>query len=427
MKLLMKKKTNINKLWSNIAHIYINGYLDTLPDSFRNLYSPKKGIKKVKYIFKNYLADFLRLFKTSSIPTDKIWFVVLTKNNFDALKPIQDKIPSSIVVSFFRFNSTINSKTHYFNLNLKFFYNIIYPFSLLKFALENKNKAKQFYDLFLTVNGSYEESIRLLKKKRPQGIVFANDHLIIARSLLLAANHLGIKTYYIQHATVSNYFPPLEFSYALLEGQDAYDKYSRCGEIKSIVKLFGMSKFDSYVDNINKNDKLETLGIAFNLIDEIEPLFKIVCDIKNMFSDLKIVIRPHPGDSRDLSVFDGFEISNSKQENAFNYLSRIDAIVAGDSSIHLEAVLINVYPIYYLFNNKKVFDYYGFVKNKLVSYCKTKEQLYSIIDSLKTNKENIQDRATYYNAVIGTPDYGKSTLLISDFILESLKNTQSEE
>lgn len=407
-------------LWNNIAYIWINGYLDTLPDSFSDLYSPKKTVKKIKYILKNLTADFLRVFKRAYIPKDKVWFLVLTKNNYDALKEVYEQTPNAILTSFFRFNSTINKETYYYNLNLKFFYSFIYPIAWLQYYFSNKEKALRYYDLFFAVNGAYEESLRLLKKTRPKAIVFTNDHLIIARSLLLAANDLGIKTYYIQHASVSEYFPPLEFTYALLEGQDALDKYKVCGTVNANVHLVGMPKFDSYTGKLNTNDKLKKIGVAFNLNDNPQSVYEFAIKLKT--KNVAVIIRPHPGDNRDLSIFSDFEISNSKKEGAFEFLTRIDAIIAGNSSIHLEAVHMNVYPLYFIFDSDSDsrFDYYKFVKNKLVTYCKTLEELYLAIDQLIEHKPHIQSRANYYNATLGTNYQGKSTELIVKTMSETL-------
>ena len=251
-------------------HIWIDNPSELFPESIINILSPESITGKIKFVTKNILADFLRVFKSHNIPTQKIWFFVLTQNNFDALKEIKKFIPDSIYTSFFRFKSTINeNSTYYFYLPFRFFRNFLYPIYWLIYYFNNKKKAGRYYDLLITVNGSYEESLRLLKKNKPKAIVFANDHLIIARSMLLAANHLGIKTYYVQHASVSDYFPPLEFSHSLLEGMDSKLKYEKCGEVKSKIHLCGMSKLDEFSEQLNVKQKVEVVGLAFNLSDEI--------------------------------------------------------------------------------------------------------------------------------------------------------------
>tara|TARA_R110001583_G_C5669759_1_gene410620 strand:+ start:6147 stop:7370 length:1224 start_codon:yes stop_codon:yes gene_type:complete len=407
--------------------MWCNGIFDTLPDSYTNNISPKKTLKKVRLIAKDLTADFLRLFKPTKIPQSKIWFLVLTQNNIDALKDIKKEIPNSIFVSFYRLRSKVSIKTHYFSLSFLFFHDIIYPLKWFFYYLTNKKKAVRYYDLLFTVNGTYEECVRMLKKANPKAIVFTNDHSVISRALLLAANTLGIKTYYVQHASVTRYFPPLEFSHALLDGEDAYLKYKECGEVKSIVHLVGISKFDRYVNQCNNNEKLTSVGVAYNLTDEIDPIYRFLILLRKYNRDIKIIARAHPADQRELTFIQGVEKSNPKQENAFEFLKRIDCLISGDSSIHLEAALLNVYPCYFNFSASKRFDYYGYVKNNLVEFFEDFDALNSKIKELKEVKPNVQSRAKYYNAAINTNFYGKSTLKISEIILKTLNGNDVKE
>ena len=53
----------------------------------------------------------------------------------------------------------------------------------------------------------------------------SNDHSPANRALLLVAKSKGIKTVYMQHASVSNLFPVLDFDYSFLDGVNAYNIY----------------------------------------------------------------------------------------------------------------------------------------------------------------------------------------------------------
>ncbi|MDO6759748.1 hypothetical protein Q4566_06005 [Tamlana sp. 2_MG-2023] len=413
------KKGFINR-WHNIIYMW-KRVIDTLPESYIEDLSPRVPIKKIKLVGKTLVADFLRMFKASRIPQSKIWFLILSENNIQALKATKEQTPHSIYVTYFRFRSSLNANLHTFSLGIKFLYDLIYPLTWFKFYLNDKVTARRFYDMLFTVNGTYEASVRLLKKKKPQAIVFTNDHMVTSRSLLLAANHLGIHTYYIQHASVTNNFPPLEFIYALLEGDDALNKYKACGEVKSEVYLVGMPKFDSYANCVNTNDKLEILGVAYNLIDDLEFISKFLVQLMAENPNLTVVARAHPADQRVLPIISGVEISNPKEESAFEFLNRIDGLVASDSSIHLEAVLVNVYPCYYTFGEGYKYDSYGYISQGLVEDFKTMEALSLKLQELSLLKPNIQHKATYYNASIGKDFYGKSALKCSEIILKTLK------
>lgn len=406
--------------WNNLSYMWTNGILDTLPDSFTDNISPRKFYKKLILLCKDVTADFLRVFKRTELPDSSIWFFVLTKNNYDALKPIKENIPGSIFVTFFRFRSRISDDTFSFHLGLRILYDIFYPFTWLLYTLKYPGKGLRYFDLLFTVNGSYPQCKRLLKKYKPEAIIFANDHLVIARALLLAANDLGINTFYVQHASVNSYFPPLEFTHAFLDGHDAFEKYKKSGPVKSIVHFVGMAKFDPYCDKTNENTRLRTLGIAYNLVDNVEAVLEVTRIIALQNPGLKFLLRAHPGDTRPIGKIENIEISNATKESSFHFLTRIDALVSGDSSIHLEAAMMNVYPIYYNFTKSKRFDFYGFVQNGLVEYCSDLDLLNKSIARLTNLKPNIQNRATYYNSAIGSSFYGKSTQKIVSIIQETM-------
>jgi len=59
-------------------------------------------------------------------------------------------------------------------------------------------------------------------------LVVANDHSYPCTTIVKAAQDEGVKTVYIQHASVSDKFPALKFDYALLEGLDSLEKYNLC-------------------------------------------------------------------------------------------------------------------------------------------------------------------------------------------------------
>lgn len=412
---------NLKDRWNNIVYLWTGGYLKMVPDNIKNIISPEKVYKRLVLILKYLIADFLKLFKKDNIPEKKIWFLVFSKNNIDSLKNIKQGIPNSVYVTFFRFNSKLNIKTYYFSLRFRFLYDFIFPIYWFRYYQTNRLKALRCIDLLFLVNGSYEESLRLLKRKKPQALVFSNDHMIIPRALLLAAKKLGIKTYYIQHASVTSYFPPLEFTYALLEGEDALNKYKICGPVESKVFLIGMPKFDSYSESYNKNSRLKNIGVAYNLIDEIDSLYKFLLQLQLSNPEIKIIVRPHPSDDRILPNMEKIEFSDSKFESSFEFLNKIDCLISGSSSIHLEAVLLNVYPCYYDFGEKKNFDSYKYVENGMVEYFEYFEHLNTKIEELKNFKPNIQYKAKYYNSSLESDFYGKSSSKSIEIILETLK------
>ena len=228
----------------------------------------------------------------------------------------------------------------------------------------------------------------LLTKAKPKIVIVSNDHSLDCRSLRLAAEILGIKTLYFQHASVSNIFPPLEFDFALLDGSIAYKTYISCyknnknnSRVKKNAKkckvlLTGQKKF------IHKNLKpfrFKTLfiGLAINELDDFSHLSLLLNNLS--LAKVKCSVRLHP--NQDLSFVKELKkymknknwiiFSDSKKQSVNNYLKNLDVLIAGNSSIHLEAALAGLPTFYYEMSDNVIKpDYYNYVKNSFDKFKK---------------------------------------------------------
>ena len=94
----------------------------------------------------------------------------------------------------------------------------------------------------------------------------------------------------------------------------------------------------------------------------------------------------------------------------FDFLLNQDALVAADTSTHLEATLLNVASVYFRFGtNPLTDDYYGYAARGLVDRADTPEALADTLRHYAQAKPaDLYRRAAYYNATLGTPDEGHS-------------------
>ena len=277
--------------------------------------------------------------------------------------------------------------------------------------------ALRFFDLVFYAIGYYEVYRRALRHYRPQAVVFSNDHNDDSRALLLACQTENIPTCYVQHASVSTNFPPLGFSLNLLEGQDALDKYRLCGPVKGQVALVGMPKADAYLSRRNTAPAVRRVGLACNIHDPLTALTDTLAHLMRTFPALIFTLRPHPSDRRDFAPLrrqlPGLHWSDARQENVFDFLTGQDALVAADTSTHLEAVLLNVASFYYRFNTNALSDdYYGYVAHGLVPRAADLPALVALLRPYTLTKPlDLYRRAAYYNATLGTPNEGQSQAL----------------
>jgi len=309
----------------------------------------------------------------------------------------------------------------------------------LRTQLKEKNGVltRNRLDIFLNVYSDLVYFDTLLKKTKPKTVIVSNDHNTSNRALIALARNAGVKTVYMQHASVSKLFPALNVDYAFLDGESALETYRLCEEnrpegsmpIKNrAVFLTGQKK------NLNtapsKNKGSQSVGVALNALDSIEGV-KILTQVLSE-NKMTVRLRWHPAlssqmiDKLKLNLR-GFNVdfSDPKKESLGGFFSHIDCMVAGNSSIHLEAALSHVVPIHYEMNTKNIEDYYGYVKNGLSLNEESIEDLLETIQRIKRGELKINKRATkFYSSTFGTEWEGREGELVSETLLSLQKNLE---
>jgi hypothetical protein len=236
---------------------------------------------------------------------------------------------------------------------------------------------KKYYNNYLMPYILLPFYVRLLAKIQPKIVIVSNDHNISTRTLRLAAEVLGIKTAYLQHAFVTTTFPPLNFDYAFLDGHESMKVYEKCNDnfdefnsLNCTVLLTGQKKLIL----TNKPEINFCVGVACNLLDEYEELEKLLLVLNEQ--NIKVVVRPHPRQTKlfvekliNLSqTMPLLSFSNSLSENQNDFFYKISLLLAGNSSIHLEANIANLNSYYVTLGKEPVVDdYYGFIASGLIS------------------------------------------------------------
>ena len=226
----------------------------------------------------------------------------------------------------------------------------------------------------------------------------------------------GVPTVYIQHACVTERFPPLVVDYALLDGVDAREKYLSVGRTNTHIKLIGPTRLDGYQMNINRKHSSDVLGVCFSLADEEPKIFELLEWLKSC-QDLKIVVRPHYAmnkNTRDriveFAMKHNFNFSEHKKTPAIEFLRSIDLMICGVSSIALEAAMMNISVINFRLNTTEI-DWYGFIKNGLMDSTDRFDELETFVDSNRKCRVGNRTSAKRYSATINTAFDGRSAEL----------------
>ncbi|OON70394.1 hypothetical protein B0919_06215 [Hymenobacter sp. CRA2] len=393
-----------------------------LPRHALNVVSPASAVRRlVKVLGYTGLRLVGNIFRPVPQPeplAGRVWLYVLSQNNYDALHFLRAHRPDAAMVAgqskqIGRYNGQVGR----LSLRGKLLYYWQFPVVFWGLWRQHGSLAWRFFDLIYNAIGYYEEYRRALRRYRPRAVVFANDHNDDARAMLLACQAEGVPTAYIQHASVSTIFPPLGFDLNLLEGQDALDKYRQCGPVAGQVQLVGMPKADAFVGQRNTNPVVRRVAIATNILDPTEGIAAAVQHLSAQFPELQFTLRPHPNDQRDfaqlLRPYPRVQLSDARRENVFAFLAAHDALVAADTSTHLEATLLNLASIYYRFGSTGgSFDYYGYAAHGLVDYAPALPDIDALLTRYQQGKPaDLYLKAGYYNATLGTPHEGHSQQL----------------
>jgi hypothetical protein len=353
-------------------------------------------------------------------PADKVWLMVGTLNNLHSLQVFQENLPDTIWVATSKEGARL-TKGGRISLHRSFWYWYTKPALLLGLFRLFGSMVWRRSEEWTYALGIYEAAIGVLRKHKPKALLFANDHAPEMRALLFAAKKLGIPTVYIQHASVSTLFPPLRYDLNLLEGQDAWDKYKQCGPVEGEVKLIGMPKFDQYHTDRKPSTSIKRIGICGTLFDDDRRIANFIQALAKALPEMALAFRPHPRDDRHYPLPPQVRMSSAREESIFSFLKNQDVLIAGDTSTHLEAVLLNMPSLYVPFTDQ-LSDYYGFAEKGLVENIGHVEAAVAWIQEHQSQTPTVYTRAQYYNAVVGTPQEGGSGLLAVEAVRELLEN-----
>ena len=401
------------------------GYLKSNPTIF-----PRKGcLVRVCAFIEHMAQEFKKTFFVKRLPEESILFFVSSKNQNDSISHVAGMTKGAVIAG------EKNELEYYFPLFWAYLISLFFlPFLIYQYCKAGKYQKKTFRylaDIYMLTYGYYVVGFFWLRYSRPLCLVVANDHVMQTRGLIRIAQKMQIPTIYLQHASVTEKFPPLSFDYGLLEGFDALQKYRSKGESETRIYFVGMPKADAFADSVNRSSSVRRVGICCNMFDEEESVKELCRQLVEKFPDVAFTLRPHPADKRRFSLWKeitvefGIFFSDSLSEKALEFLGKIDAMVAGESNIHLEAALLDVYPLYFVYP-QKMLDWYGFRKNGVIEYFPDFDSLFEKIESLKKEKPSVRHRCKLYCHTVGTPYEWQSCVLAKNLIERIAYGSSSE-
>lgn len=366
----------------------------------------------------------------------KIVIFAISDNNYLSVQPVYKKLSPTEVAIFS--DRKLNAKTPIFIPTVLAAWLVIlfFPRLMIDYIMMDQSQRKSFRQGISDVLLSYPfyyVCFLWFKWTRPRAVVIVNDHVYSTRIMVYWANKFNIPSFYLQHASVTEGFPKLDMMYAFLEGEDAMEKYIKAGSDRAKISLIGIPKLDEFYHRINETKQIRRIGIASNGLEPLNRVYELILFIQENFPEQQVFYRPHLTESYGdrKSELDQFLtrikelkktvlISDPFKQNVMEYLTQIDCLIAGDSGIHLEAVWVNVTSIYFR-SEGYFFDYYGFVKRKLVHYAETFEDLKSFLLAQRANRTAVRHQAKFYCDTIHSKHDGRSAELAENLLREKVQ------
>lgn len=380
----------------------------------KNSEGKKYVISLLKKVFRSIAS--LKIY-IPSLRKSKHIFYVGTNNQNSVLNKIYNRFNGYRFVYYHgndvKISTSDSKKFPFWIAFLLGFFSYFFSFRLrgyIKRKLSPINPNINFdYEICLLL-GFYYSNLLILKLSRAKYVWLSNDHININVSFIYAAKMLKIKTIYIQHASISDIFPPLNFNIAFLDGTIAHSIYRKIGIAGTKIYLTGNPKLDGYINKNPNKMKLGKILICLNSTDDPNKFENIIDQILKM--NIKIKLRKHPYLILNLKNESNVEIS--KEKEFIDCLEDVDLVIAGDSNVHLEATACNIPSMY--ISSSHFYDYYGFVNNNLVIWSGHKDlDLISEIEKYHPYM-NVYKRAKPYFESIDTDFQNRSTEKILDLL-----------
>ncbi len=336
----------------------------------------------------------IKNYKTSTqIPSiSDIFLYAHTTNQFDSLASTTRALNDRFA---FYVNPAITPKLYGTNFPIyKSYYNtsdvalmlilFFHRMPLLYLKLHNKKRIHSIKNHFDELCMPYillPHFARILSLTKACFIVQSNDHTVANRSLRIICEVMNKRNIYLQHASVSNRFPGLQFDISFLDGMASVDIYlNNLPPLRSkpfhphfgkqVIILSGQKK--KICDNRHPK-RPKYFGIAVNMLDEITKVLSFI-DMMRSFG-YPILVRTHPLQDKEFQrLLDNYIACNRgvfhqspSEQTLVEFFSSIYFLIAGNTSIHLESLLSNTPSYFYDFCTTPDYtDYYKYKKNGIL-------------------------------------------------------------
>lgn len=251
-------------------------------------------------------------------------------------------------------------------------------------------------------------------------VCVASDHSPVSQALLFLARIEGRRTCYIQHAPVSDYFPPLTQDLAILYDKasaNAYDRAAKRHGIISKTRVILYSPFENSYCRPHLTSERYVVGICLSFLPNLKVVDGILDDLKLNNFVSEVILRPHPRCKLDLMKHFKYEkvSTQAKGQNSSDFFSSVDIVLVPNSGVSIEA-LHNGRPTFFTPGADDLpDDYYGFVAKGIIPIFNSdslskKDILTSFFDDAWESRFSFYDESVYSSKSVSSNCVGDAFL-----------------
>ena len=342
-------------MFDNLFHHQKSNF--ELSYQFRNKYFFLFPLYFIFLFFVSLISSLIKLIYKNKFKINTHLFITFSKNQLK-ISNIFNKHNTDLHLDFINFE--IKSSKIPLIQNLVFF-GLVNGLSLSALLQILKINNFKFFKMnwFRICNLVFIEAILKPLKNKKKLVIISNDHSIYNIFIINWCKLNNIETMYIQHAPVSEIFPPLRCDFNILFSKSSEAIYSKISPITVNYKVYSDFRLINLLNL--KSDGFtndNSILICTNELDKVENVKKYVDFFIKI--NYKITIRKHPADRRNWTIENTNLSINSLYEDFINN----NIILCNETALFLEAAICN--KLIYKCNFSPLLDFYGYLRDGLI-------------------------------------------------------------
>lgn len=192
---------------------------------------------------------------------------------------------------------------------------------------------------------------------QPKVALTANDHTPAAVGFASAMRARGVPVVYVQHAEVTERFPPLDFDLSILRNQVSMDAYKAAGPVSGEIEIVSRRPDPPVLEQAEPHDRPLVVVYPTSAYDPdaLAKALDRLCDNPAIGS---VALKPHPNAARSHVLDDRVHVLT-------DIPAERHVAVIGNSSIGVELALAG-HDVFLLSDlDELADDYYGLARNKI--------------------------------------------------------------